>query len=199
MGYIDYREFEHNFIAGETYELTVKSTFFEHYLTVWIDFNDNLEFTEDEMVLYNGFCEMNETEYTFTITIPENIPIGDHVMRVRSSFGPITDACETYDDGITMDFIAKITDNMSLVESTGINTIIYPNPFEDILNIQLPKDIKDEYMLTVIDMSGKIIDTKFGKLSGQNLNYDGGKLSPGIYILRIKAGNKMIVEKVIKK
>ena len=42
-----------NLEADTTYELTVTTGYGDQYITVWIDFNDDLEFSNEEIVRLN--------------------------------------------------------------------------------------------------------------------------------------------------
>lgn len=92
-----------------------------------------------------------------------------------------------------------IGDELSTNEILKTKTLIYPNPFTDIVNIQVPENISGNYTLSVIDLSGRIIHSESNRLNGKILTYDGTSLNPGIYILKIESNNDIIVERIIKK
>jgi hypothetical protein len=49
--YHDYTDIVHELKAGETYELTVETIYDDTMVAVWIDFNDDLELTPDELIV----------------------------------------------------------------------------------------------------------------------------------------------------
>jgi hypothetical protein len=68
------------------YELTVKAGYNTTYFDVWIDYNDDMDYTADECVLDDALCAVADVPYTFTITIPDSIPAGKHYMRFRTNW-----------------------------------------------------------------------------------------------------------------
>ncbi|NCU37361.1 hypothetical protein EOM75_15315, partial [Candidatus Falkowbacteria bacterium] len=105
--YHDYRDMIHELPAGETYTLTIQAGYSSTYVDVWIDYNDDLLLTDNELVLNDAVCTDGNVPYTFQITIPETAPGGDHVLRFRTNWtAPVTDPCATYSYGNCCDFKA---------------------------------------------------------------------------------------------
>ena len=73
---------------------------------------------------------------------------------------------------------------------------IYPYPTSDILNIYFKR--RDEYQMTILDYSGRVIlEKKFSK-SKEKINLD--KLQKGIYLMRINNNDDIFrTERIIKK
>ena len=106
--YHDYRDMVHELVAGETYTLTVQAGYTSTYFDVWIDFNDDLVLTNDELIINDAQCASSNTPYTFDFTVPANAPAGDHVLRFRTNWtAPVTDPCATYSYGNCCDFKAN--------------------------------------------------------------------------------------------
>lgn len=91
----------------------------------------------------------------------------------------------------------KINDTMGVEETTKSNLTIYPNPFTNELNVQLPESIKGEYNFKVTDLTGKLIEAK--TQSKQSFTWNSSSLPKGLYILSIENNGKAISQKVIKK
>ncbi|HJY14092.1 MAG TPA: T9SS type A sorting domain-containing protein, partial [Flavobacterium sp.] len=68
---------------------------------------------------------------------------------------------------------------------------IYPNPAKDILNIELPANIKN-FSLEINDMSGKLISTH-----GNESKINVSKLPNGVYLCTIKSDGETITKKII--
>lgn len=83
--YHGYLDSLHLMPPGE-YELTVKAGYNTTYFDVWIDYNDDMDYTADECVLDDALCAIADETYTFTITIPDSIPPGKHYMRYRTNW-----------------------------------------------------------------------------------------------------------------
>ncbi len=106
--YHDYTDMVHAFDAGETYTLTVVAGYASTNFDVWIDWNDDLDLTDDEIILNDGACTDANVPYTFEVTIPADAPGGDHILRFRTNWiDPVLDACETYSYGNCCDFKAN--------------------------------------------------------------------------------------------
>jgi hypothetical protein len=106
--YQDFTHLQHQVMPGETYELKVMARDAFHYFSVWMDFNNDKILTPDELVLNNGYIPQAYLWYTYTITIPEDAPVGEFAMRVRSrSFDPVTGPCDNFFRGNTVDFMVS--------------------------------------------------------------------------------------------
>jgi hypothetical protein len=80
----------------------------------------------------------------------------------------------------------------------ALKATIYPNPFEDSINIYFDSVIIDEIFVEVFDMTGRIlISKKFtpSQLVNLPLNFFSG----GIYSLIITSENKRFVANILKK
>jgi hypothetical protein len=105
--YHDYRDMVHELVPG-TYTLTVQAGYSSTYFDVWIDFNDDLVLSDNELVINDAVCTDANTVYTFQLTVPANAPGGDHVLRFRTNWtAPVTDPCATYSYGNCCDFKAN--------------------------------------------------------------------------------------------
>ena len=90
-----------------------------------------------------------------------------------------------------IDEAAKKTVSFTAV-SQGIN--IYPNPTSGLLSITLPyAEVAHEVAL--FDMNGKMIDSK---ASNSQIQMDLSSYPNGVYFVKIKSGDKVITEKVVK-
>lgn len=79
------------------------------------------------------------------------------------------------------------------VGSLSVKSVkVYPNPFTDVLNINLPDG---KYQMTITDMSGKV---RFQKTFFGNVSINKGSLTTGTYILGIVSSNgDFFSEKII--
>jgi hypothetical protein len=109
--YHNYTNQVHQMHSGQTYLLSVVAGADDTYLDVWIDFDKNWEYTnDDELVLNDGYCNEAGTVYTFWITIPEEIADGEYLMRFRTNKqNPVYDACALYNYGNCADFKVQIS------------------------------------------------------------------------------------------
>jgi hypothetical protein len=83
------------------------------------------------------------------------------------------------------------------------NTVLYPNPFSDLFNIDFYLTQDTELKVSVLDISGKLL-SYFENKSAQKgyfslvFNSSIQKLSAGVYIVKIEIGNEKLIKKIIK-
>jgi hypothetical protein len=128
--YHDLTDSVHHVARQYEYTLTVVSGFFSTYFDVWVDFNDDLEYTDDEIVVDDAYCDEWRTPYEFTFFLPEDAPLGEHYMRFRTDLAiPVDDPCESLSYGNCADFRINITEAITTdagVVSIDINNIVEP-------------------------------------------------------------------------
>jgi hypothetical protein len=95
---------------------------------------------------------------------------------------------------VTAGKMAGETDNNSVNNSDYFADIkVYPNPTTGYLTIELPAPGTAEIMLLSID--GKVVATTTTTNAKTTINCS--DMSSGMYLLRIKAGGKLIDKKII--
>jgi hypothetical protein len=83
---------------------------------------------------------------------------------------------------------------------TGVNdptkeTILYPNPTNHLLNLELDNGL--DYDVQIIDEAGKILDS-FQISNSYQMNYDTSKLVKGMYILLLNSKMSSVSYKFLK-
>ena len=204
-GYGDFTDLSTELSQGEDYSLTVTTGYGDQYVKVWIDFNDDTEFTEDEVIVDNFIIEPDfNGSGTFTetidVSIPEDASLGQHILRAKTNWaGNVpTNACEETTYGETEDYTVIITSaSLGLIENDfSFTPIIYPNPTTGKISIDLINNL-DDVSLILSDINGKILFSKnYFEVQGIDLNIN---QSTGIYFLTIISKNKKAVFKLIKK
>ena len=202
-GYGDFTSLSTNLEQGNEYELTLTTGYGDQYIKVWIDYNDDLDFTEDEVVINNyimapGVAGGVYTE-TISFTIPEDALLGQHVMRAKANWAADVpaDACVETTYGETEDYSVVIVESsLGIIENTFLeNPIIYPNPTNGNVSIDLRKNYNN-VIIQLNDILGrKIIEQSYNQGRVFNLNI---KESPGIYFLTIVTENKRVVFRLVK-
>lgn len=79
-----------------------------------------------------------------------------------------------------------------------LKATIYPNPFEQSINIFFDDVIKENINIRVFDVTGKVVFSK-GYPPSQLLNIPINYISSGIYIINIISENKKFGANIIKK
>jgi hypothetical protein len=113
-GYGDFTDQSTNVELGETYDVTLTTGYGDQFVRIWIDYNDDFNFTLDELVLDNyemadGAGGGSYTE-TVAVTIPISATLGEHLMRAKTNWqaGVPDDACELTQYGETEDYMINI-------------------------------------------------------------------------------------------
>ena len=202
-GYGDFTSISTDLEQGAEYEITVTTGYGDQYVKVWIDYNDDLDFTEDEVIVNNyimapGVAGGVYTE-TINIVIPENAELGQHILRAKANWAgdvPI-DPCIETTYGETEDYSVTIVEQgLGIVENSfPENPIIYPNPTEGNISVDLRQNYSN-IIIGLTDILGKQISTQhYTEGSIINLNITQEK---GIYFMTVIAENKKVVFKLVK-
>ena len=202
-GYGDFMNLITDLEQGSNNQLTVTTGYGDQYIKVWIDFNDDLDFSSDEVVVDNYIIAPGQgggsyTE-TITLTIPENANLGQHILRAKANWsGDVPeDACIETTYGETEDYMVNIVESsLGLVENNFNNKpLVYPNPTIGNFSLDLGA-IYSNVSITLTDINGRIIKFE-NKLNGRFFNLEINN-SQGIYLLTVKSGKNTAVIRVIK-
>lgn len=95
---------------------------------------------------------------------------------------------------------AVISKSKDINESLKIKT--FPNPFDLVLNIELPHDniLKGEVLINIYDINGKQVMNKKGiaLTKGNIYSLPTPDLAPGSYLIRVQVGNNVAQNMIIK-
>jgi hypothetical protein len=83
------------------------------------------------------------------------------------------------------------------------NTIVYPNPFNELLNIDFYLDRTDKLNISLFDVTGKLVITYQNENVGKGFfplvfsapNY---LIGAGVYILKVEIGGEKMIKKLVK-
>ncbi|MBE7172905.1 MAG: T9SS type A sorting domain-containing protein [Williamsia sp.] len=78
-----------------------------------------------------------------------------------------------------------------------LKTIVYPNPSSNQFTVNIRGGNKERVSLQITDIAGKVIETREGLMSNQNLQL-GEHLKAGVYIVKVKQGAKITELKIVK-
>ncbi len=139
-GYSDYSEQIADLKVGKTYPLTITTGYGDEFIRVWIDFNDDNNFSLDELVVDNYEIADGESSGTYTetidIVIPLNANTGIHKMRAKTNWnaGVPDDACQNTSYGETEDYTANV---FKPINDLGITTITGPVSGNQLTNSEI--------------------------------------------------------------
>ena len=77
--------------------------------------------------------------------------------------------------------------------------MVYPNPANKELNIQLPENIGNTIQTEVIDLTGKVIMNQTFNTPGKNeISLNTEQLVNGIYLIKALSQNQVFITKIVK-
>jgi hypothetical protein len=101
--------------------------------------------------------------------------------------------------------ITPLTDSIAILNGRGVIKVgikenillgdefsIYPNPVDDILNIQFNNI--ENISLKIIDIYGNLVDELKSVANTQSINYNTSMLVNGLYIVQLNTGKKIIAK-----
>ena len=199
-GYGDFTDLVTNVEQGGIHDVTMTTGYGNQYVRIWIDMNDDYNYTADEIVLDNYILGEGSAGGTYTettqLTIPADAPLGMHSMRVKTNWnaGVPDDACELTTYGETEDYMVNIVTSLGIGETALTNSefVVYSSDNEN-FTVKLTTDYSDLITFSVYDVSGKtIVFNNIDKLDSNTYLYklDMSHTSAGIYL--IKMGNSTI-------
>ncbi len=173
---------------GKEYNLKLNLGFndqiYEEYLSVWVDFNRDGDFSKDELILSDK--SDSKTFISRKITIPDSVPQGYSRMRImicyqdnsepciqgENSYGEIEDYCF---------FIDKRSSSKDELKNQALK--VYPNPASKSITISAQNNKLTK--LELLNAIGEVIEVINIK---DKTTIDISKYKTGIYFLRDKKG-----------
>lgn len=208
-GYADYTAgMGTNLSRGDTFAMTIEPGFSSvasgEYILAWIDFNQNGQFTSDEIV----FDSEGTTEVALTqdIDIPTTALLGSTRMRVVMQFRDKPGACSFNSSffGEVEDYCVNISDdpsNTSGPPALDADLALVPNPARDQVRLQL--QLQEAYQgvqLNVFDMRGRpVYRQQLGTLTAgrQVRELTTTTWPPGVYLVRLEAAGQAITRRLV--
>jgi len=175
---------------------------FPENFKVWIDLNQDGEFSNDEVLFATDFPSVSAV--SGSITIPENTELGNTRMRVSMTYAGFSNqkpnACGEAVYGETEDYCITIVLPTGIAEApNAVAFELYPNPTKAAFTLNLKSEsIRNHKNLkmSIMDITGKLVYQTF--VSPGVININPG-LSDGIYAVQIteENGKILITERLI--
>lgn len=140
-GYGDFTWMWTELEAGQVYSMFAETGYDGNLFSVWIDFDDNFEFSPDEMLVEDAFLEFGAQLYQIEVLIPGDVPSGVHRMRAKAFWGDEpTDPCDDAEYGETEDYMVDIIGGIGTIDigivSIDINDVLSPGPVSPKVTLQ---------------------------------------------------------------
>jgi hypothetical protein len=107
--YHDYTAISTEVESGQSYDVVVQSGYSSTYLSVWVDWDNDLTFSSAELMISGFNCAVAATSYTIPITVPDGLASGSYRMRFRTNWlSATTDPCASLSYGNAADFTLTV-------------------------------------------------------------------------------------------
>lgn len=208
-GYADYTNNIASVTPGSTNTLIISAGFasssYTEYWKVWIDYNQDGVFDDDEIVASGSSSSADNL--SVDVTIPSSASTGTTRMRVSMKYNADQTACETFNYGEVEDYTVNITNTVSSYQTfantslgadalgyeQGFTLKSYPNPATSFVQVNLQnRGVGASYK--IVNSIGQLV--KEGSLKGATINVS--SLNSGIYILEVNDGQKAFRSKLVK-
>ncbi|MDB2463303.1 GEVED domain-containing protein, partial [Flavobacteriaceae bacterium] len=193
-GYGDFTAQVANFDQDAVYDLTVTTGYGDQYVTVWIDFNDDFNFTADEKVVNNyvvapGQAGGSYTE-TMALTIPAGANPGTHLMRAKTNWQAEVpeNACEETTYGETEDYTANIGGLSGEDYVFSAADLLVRESDNDQFDIELRTQYQGPLYFALYNVLGQQLKFKTLSQSGPDLyqiKLDMAQAASGVYIVKL--------------
>ena len=191
-GFGNFTNLSTDLMQGESYYVSLTTTYTNQYVRSWIDFNNDYEFTQDELIIDNVFIPSPSTQ-NIEIMIPSDAILGNHIIRFIANWNDeVGEACNSASYGETEDYSVNIIQSLSLTNNNSFDFNIYPNPANSNF-ITIKSIFQGIKIVDIFDVNGrKLLSTSIYK-DELDISY----LKPGFYFVKVKINNKTITSKLI--
>lgn len=194
-GYALFEDFNLVLGQGVSYDALLTPGFssnsYSEFFKVWIDFDQDGDFSDSEVVMITE--DASDQPLEGQIDIPEDAVLGATRMRVAMKyvgFGspPGIASCANFNWGETEDYCLTIADVTSVDENDAVVSFsVYPNPSGNEFNLDfnLTQAVNGENVVfRIFDVSGKEVKTLNVNRGLQQINV--AELENGMYIYRLQ-------------
>ncbi|MDX1760909.1 MAG: GEVED domain-containing protein [Christiangramia sp.] len=196
-GYLDFSEGSTDLDRSDgDFSVTVKTNFAEddvEKFSMWIDFNDNAVFEDDERVITSEIIPAISRAFTYDFSIPSDAKLGQHLLRIRAgdtSFsGDLNDPCSVMAYGTTHDYSVNIIDSTLeikdfILDEAELVVVSYGN---DQYRAIMETSFDEPLRITVHNIAGqKMIENKIENDGDAYVyEFDMSYAAAGVYLLRV--------------
>jgi hypothetical protein len=217
-GYGNFTNLSTTLTKGVSATITItpgwRSTKYSEAYNVWIDYNQDGDFTDSGENVYTR-TKTTSTSVSGSFTVPASALNGSTRMRVTMKYNANATSCETFADGEVEDYtiIIASTNNINPAPIDEANTaenarvdgnslkdgdvafVAFPNPASQTLNVRLGYFETNSEVVIYNVTGAQVVKTT---LTSQETVINVSKLPKGMYILSINNGREVETMKFIK-
>lgn len=134
------------------------------------------------------FCYFATVDANWNSAYPYLIGPTFYGTKVAAKVSSITETVTTYTSSTT-----GIASNS--IDEVKVN--IFPNPASDLIAVQIKDLVKENYDITLYDITGKLVEKKTLYQGSTIVYFDTKTLYSGVYFIKMVVGNKEINKKII--
>jgi hypothetical protein len=141
--------------------------------------NNDTTFTNSDIAWVNAFVELGKT--------PD--------FRLNTNSKVIENA--TFTSNKFKGGLVNENQTLNLVEKAtfGRNIVLYPNPAKNNVTIQFGNELNTEVLISILDLSGKTIETI--TTSDKEFNMNLSNLNSGVYFIQMNSENEMNTQRLV--
>ncbi|MCB0760206.1 MAG: S8 family serine peptidase [Flavobacteriales bacterium] len=191
-GYGDYTDISTELQPGGSYAITLEpgysGTQWTEYFRVWIDYNVNGEFEDDELAYDPG--DLTTTPLYGMIQVPVWAYPGSMRMRVSMDYmgnlsgGSPPEPCENADYGEVEDYCINMSSVVHVDEHLAHAVSLFPNPARDVVTLRWAA-AKKVVRMEVFDFTGQLVLDEQGPFGQMEHQLNTTSLTSGSYTIRI--------------
>jgi hypothetical protein len=201
-GYSDFTGISTQVLRGQDYQITITPVWtdsvFEEGYAVWIDFNQNGDFSDDGELVFSQ-APTNETPVGDILSIPLTAVEGLTRMRVSMKWDGIPEPCESFDFGEVEDYSVEVLDESIGVTDNvfGADFNLFPNPTDNgQFTISTP-NLNGEVIVDIFNLAGQNVSNQALNVVGQRVKVNVDRLSSGVYLVNLSQDNQSFSSKLI--
>ena len=205
--YSDYTDISTSVKPDEVHDLTVQVNTDGNYTVhtlVWIDWNQDCDF-DDANEEYDLGTALNVEDAVTTlsplsVTIPSGALLGSTTMRVSTKYNSDPTSCMTGEDAEVEDYTIEVIDETASLDNDAFEGFnLYPNPSNGNFNLQFDTTSTDRIELQLFDITGRLVRellfTNVATRFSESISFE--NTAKGVYLLKIKNGNKQTTKKLV--
>ncbi len=223
-GHGDFTHLSTTITEGNSYPIsilpTLSYTHFDEYIRVWIDFNQDFDFTDagEEVVAAISLAGIDGTAVPpveATIEVPFGIPTGTCMMRVAMQRAAYSNPCELFVNGEVEDYTIVLQssepggfrNNGGESENAGqqihseSRLKVFPNPVRQQLWVDFSEFTETAIRLELYNALGQLmVSQPLAVLPEDKISIDVYSFSPGLYWLSVlnEEGDRTTLEIIVK-
>lgn len=123
---------------------------------------------------------------------PQNTPFANGLQPGQTYTVTVMDAHNCVQTGMITMPLTRINNNLNNLEVTS-----FPNPTQGMITIRLNQSSVDNYIVSLLDVTGKVIYVEEMQMHSGYKNLDFSRVAKGIYTLKISGEGKLNVSKLV--